>query len=75
MTPQDTWKLGSLESEFSNIVAEHMLFGEHHIVWTNWGGNTGVDCFTDCDGPIYDYLSLRELTDKYEEDLEKFLRY
>jgi len=75
MTPTGNYPYDSDEHTFDQIVAEYMLSGDHYLIWTNWGGNGGIDCFTDCDGSLYSTLNLKELIDHYEKDLEDFLRF
>ena len=45
--------------------------GDYAIVWTNYGGNTNTDCFTDYTG-LDDYFNVSELTEKWEDQIIDF---
>jgi hypothetical protein len=46
--------------------------GDMWIMWTNYGGNEHLDCFTDYTTSLDKYFDVSELTNKWEDQYNEF---
>jgi hypothetical protein len=46
--------------------------GNHCIMWTNYGGNEHLDCFTDYTTGLDKYFDVSKLTNDWEDEYNKF---
>lgn len=46
--------------------------GHMWIVWTNYGGNEHLDCFTDYTTSLDKYFDVSKLTNEWEDEYNKF---
>jgi len=46
--------------------------GHRWIMWTNYGGNEHLDCFTDYTTSLDKYFDVSELTNEWEDEYNKF---
>ena len=46
--------------------------GYYWIMWTNYGGNEHLDCFTDYTTSLDRYFDVSELTNKWEDQYNEF---
>ena len=46
--------------------------GYYWIMWTNYGGNEHLDCFTDYTTGLDKYFDVSKLTNEWEDEYNKF---
>jgi len=46
--------------------------GNYFIMWTNYGGNEHLDCFTDYSTGLDKYFDVMKLTNEWEDEYTKF---
>tara|TARA_R110000824_G_C15091406_1_gene665376 strand:- start:453 stop:965 length:513 start_codon:yes stop_codon:yes gene_type:complete len=70
---QDDKQINSLsDDELIEQNPEKYYCGHYWIMWTNYGGNEHLDCFTDYTTDLDKYFDVMKLTNDWEDEYNKF---
>jgi len=70
---EDDREINSLtDQELIDQNPEKYFCGHYCIMWTNYGGNEHLDCFTDYTTGLDKYFDVSKLTNEWEDEYNKF---
>ena len=70
---EDDRQINSLtDQELIDQNPEKYFCGNYFIVWTNYGGNEHLDCFTDYSTGLDKYFDVMKITYEWEDEFIKF---